>query len=71
MTRNGLSKFMTTMFVDHYDKKVSTSMLRTIFLSHKYQKVDIEEREATAHSMMHTRATAENAYIKKTDAESK
>ena len=65
MTRNGLSKFMTTMFVDHYDKKVSASMLRTIFLSHKYKGVDIEEREETAKSMMHTRET-QNTYIKKT-----
>ena len=69
MTRNGLSKFMTTMFVDHYDKKVSASMLRTIFLSHKYKGVDIEEREATAKSMMHTRET-QNTYIKKTNGES-
>ena len=66
MRRNGLSKFLTTMFVDHYDRKVSASMLRTIFLSHKYKDTDIQEREQTAKSIMHTRETQEKSYIKKT-----
>ena len=55
------------MFLDHYGKKISASMLRTIFLSHKYKDTDLEEREKTAKSMMHTRETQEKSYIKKTD----
>ena len=65
MNRNSLSKFLTSIFVSYFDKKISASMLRTIFLSHKYAGTNILEREATAERMMHSRTTAEQSYIKK------
>ena len=68
MTRNSLSKFLTKTFVDTYNKKVSASMLRTIFLSHKYKHVDILEQESTADSMMHKRTTQQRHYVKKSDS---
>ena len=67
MNRNSLSKFLTSTFVNAFDKRISASMLRTIFLSHKYRETDILEREATAHDMLHSRRTAEMHYIKKID----
>lgn len=67
MTRNSLSKFLTKTFVDNSGKKVSASMLRTIFLSHKYRHTDILEQESTAKSMMHKRTTQQKHYVKKSD----
>ena len=65
MTRNSLSKFLTKTFVDTFNKKVSASMLRMIFLSHKYKHTDILEQEQTADSMMHKRSTQQHHYVKK------
>ena len=65
MTRNSLSKTITSIFREYLDKNISSSLLRTIFLSHKYSNTDILEREQTAKRMMHSRPTAEAYYIKK------
>jgi len=64
MTRNGLTKFLQRLFVKHFHKKVSTSALRSIFLSHKYSKSQLEDQLATAKAMHHTPAVARDFYVK-------
>ena len=64
MTRNGLTKFLQRLFYKHFHKKVSTSALRSIFLSHKYNKSQLEEQRATARAMHHTPAVARDFYVK-------
>jgi len=64
MTRNGLTKFLQKLFYKHFHKKVSTSALRSIFLSHKYSKSQLEDQLATAKAMHHTPAVARDFYVK-------
>lgn len=64
LTRNGLTKFMQRMFYKHYRKKISTSALRSIFISHKFDKKQLEEQRSIAHAMHHTPAVARDFYAK-------
>ena len=64
MTRNGLTKFLQKLFFKHFHKKVSTSALRSIFLSHKYSKTQLEEQREVARAMHHTPAVARDFYVK-------
>ena len=66
MTRNGLTKFMQRMFMRHFNKKISTSALRSIFLSHKFDKSQLEEQRTIAKQMHHTTDVARDFYVKKT-----
>ncbi len=64
MSRNLLTKFLQRLFNKHYRKKISTSALRSIFLSHKFSKKDLEEQRSIAKSMHHTPAVARDFYVK-------
>ena len=64
MTRNGLTKFMQRMFYKHFRKKISTSALRSIFLTHKFDKSQLEEQREIAKAMHHTPAVARDFYVK-------
>lgn len=64
MTRNGLTKFMQRMFYKHYRKNISTSALRSIFVTHKFDKKQLEEQREIAHAMHHTPAVARDFYAK-------
>ena len=65
MTRNAFTKFLQRLFRQHFGKKnVSTTMLRHIFLSHKYSKSALDEQENTAKFMMHSPAM-QREYVKR------
>ena len=66
MSRNALTKFMQRLFMKHFRKKISTSALRSIFLSHKFDKGQLEEQRTIAKQMHHTPAVATDFYVKKT-----
>jgi len=63
LSRNGLSKLFNTIFKKFYpEKKISTSMLRHMYLSNKYGKV-VEDMKADAELLAHSTSTQKD-YIK-------
>ena len=64
MTRNGLTKFMQRMFYRHFRTKTSTSALRSIFLSHKFDKKALDEQASVAQAMHHSTEVARQFYVK-------
>jgi hypothetical protein len=69
MTRNGLTKFLQRLFYKHFNKKVSTSALRSIFLSHKFNKQQLEEQRDIARAMHHSTDVARDFYVKNVPAQ--
>lgn len=63
ITPNGITKFFTKIFKREFNKNVSTSLLRHIYLSDKYKK-DLGEREKDSYKMGHN-LTQQKHYIKK------
>ena len=53
ITANGITKLFTKLFKTHFDKNVSTSMLRHIYLSAKYLE-DLKEKQADSYNMGHS-----------------
>ena len=64
MTRNSLTKFLQRLFYKHFRKKISTSALRSIFLTHKFDKKVLEDARTTARAMHHTPNVARDFYVK-------
>ena len=64
LSRNGLTKFLQRLFYKHFRKKISTSALRTIFLTHKFDKNALEEQRSVAKAMHHTPGVARDFYVK-------
>ena len=64
MTRNSLTKFLQRLFYKHFRKKISTTALRSIFLTHKFDKKVLEDARTTARAMHHTPETARDFYVK-------
>lgn len=64
MSRNGLTKFMQRMFYRHFRTKTSTSALRSIFLSHKFDRKALDEQARVAKAMHHTTEVARQFYVK-------
>ena len=64
MTRNGLTKFLQRLFYTHFRTKTSTSALRSIFLTHKFDKKVLDEHVDIAKAMHHTPAVAREFYLK-------
>ena len=64
MTRNGLTKFLQRLFYTHFRTKTSTSALRAIFLTHKFDKKQLDEQVTIAKAMHHTPAVAREFYVK-------
>lgn len=64
MSRNGLTKFLQRLFFRHFRTKTSTSALRSIFLTHKFDKKLIDEQATIAKAMHHTTDTQREFYIK-------
>jgi hypothetical protein len=64
MTRNSLTKFLQRLFYKHFRKKISTSALRSIFLTHKFDKKVLEEARTIARQMHHTPDVARDFYVK-------
>ena len=65
MSRNGLTKFLQRLFFKHFRKKTSTSALRSIFLSHTFDKKVLEKQLTIAKQMHHTPEVARDFYVKK------
>lgn len=65
MSRNNYGKHITKIMSDRFGKKVSASMLRTIFLTDLYSGLKpLKEMEKTASDMGHSLATALSRYVK-------
>lgn len=70
MTRNGISQLLTKTFKKRLDKSISTTLLRKIYLSHKYGDVK-EEMLKDSHLMGHSVQMAQKVYVKKMPDNSK
>ena len=64
MSRNALTKFLQRLFYRHFRTKTSTSALRSIFLSHKFDKKLLDEQASVAKAMHHTPDVARQFYVK-------
>ena len=64
MTRNALTKFLQRLFYKHFRKKISTTALRSVFISHKFSKSQLEEQRTVAKAMHHTPAVQRDVYAK-------
>jgi len=63
LSRNGISQLLLKTFKQRLGKSISTTMLRKIYLSSKYQDVK-EEMEKDAHIMGHSVETQQKVYVK-------
>lgn len=66
MTRNAISQLLTKQSQRLISKKISSTMMRKIYLSDKYSEVN-EEKEKDSKIMMHDVNTANLVYTKKSD----
>ena len=64
LSRNGLTKFLQRLFYKHFRKKISTSTLRSIFLTHRFDKKVLEDQREVAKAMHHTPEVARDFYVK-------
>ena len=66
ITGDGLSKAMIKIMKEAFNKNISPTMLRTIYLSDKHQNdVSVEEKKTTAEEMGHSTGTAQTYYTLK------
>ena len=66
MTRNALSQLLLKQSHRLIGKKISSTLMRKIYLSDKYGEMK-EEMEKDAKIMMHDKATAQSVYVKQTE----
>jgi len=66
MTRNAISQLLSKQSNRLIGKKISSTMLRKIYLSDKYADVN-DEKEKDSQVMMHDVGTAQLVYTKKKD----
>jgi len=66
MTENGLTKYLQKIFMNNLDKSISSSLLRSIYISHKYdnKKMTIEDKKDLAEDMLHSKNMSETVYNK-------
>ena len=65
MKANGISKYLNKIFMKHLNKKISTSLLRSIYITNKYNgNMTTKDKKELANSMGHTKSTAETIYNK-------
>lgn len=62
ISRNGITKLFNRLFEKEFNKKISTSMIRHIYLSHKYSD-DLKNRKTDSKNMGHDLET-QKGYIK-------
>ena len=63
MTRNGLTKFLQSLFRQFLNKNVSSTLIRQSFLTNKFSRKQLEEREQLGKAMMHSTKT-QMTYVK-------
>lgn len=64
MTKNGLSKYLRKIFKP-FNKNISASMLRKIFLSHHYDPAYEAKKKKHAEEMNHSTKVQQEVYVKK------
>ncbi len=66
MTANGITKNLNSLFENYKGKTVSTSLLRSIYISHKYNDTNmtLKEKKELGKDMLHSKSTAETIYHK-------
>ena len=64
LSRNALTRFLQRIFQQYFRKKISSTALRRIFLSHKYDRKELIEQEEEHRAMMHSRKTAIADYVR-------
>ena len=66
MTANGISKNLVKLFNAYTDKNVSSSLLRTIYITHKYKdnNLSIKEKKKLGQEMLHSSKMADEVYNK-------
>jgi len=66
MSANGITKNLNSLFETYKNKKVSSSLLRSIYISHKYNNTNmtLKEKKKLGEEMLHSKKTAETVYMK-------
>lgn len=66
MSANGITKNLNSLFENYKNKKVSTSLLRSIYISHKYNDTNmtVKDKKKLGEEMLHSKKTAETIYHK-------
>ena len=65
MKANGISKYLQKIYLKNLNKKISTSLLRSIFITNKYDKnLSQKEKKNLAENMGHSKNTAGQVYNK-------
>jgi len=69
MSSLNITQNLTRIFKTHFDKSVSTTLLRHIVLTERFGK-QLEQMEQLADVMGHDLSTAHSVYIKKVSSDS-
>ena len=64
LSRNALTRYLQRIFQQYFRKNISSTALRRIFLSHKYDRKELLAQEEEHRAMMHSRSTAIADYVK-------
>lgn len=65
MTANGITKYLQKIFKTNLGKSISTSLLRSIYITHKYKEnLNTKEKKELATNMLHSKPMAEQVYNK-------
>ena len=64
MSSVSLTKFLQSLFYTYFRKRIGSSQIRAVFLSHKYSHEADQERKKVAREMLHSVET-QKFYIKK------
>ena len=65
MTANGISKYLNKIYKKHFDKVISTSLLRSIYITNKYNdNLSQKQKKELAEDMQHSKDIAEKVYNK-------
>tara|TARA_Y100001972_G_C7618947_1_gene310371 strand:+ start:263 stop:1228 length:966 start_codon:yes stop_codon:yes gene_type:complete len=66
LTANGLTKQLNTIFKREFDKSISSSLLRNIYISHMYNDKNLSsgDKKKLAEKMLHSKSIAEDIYQK-------
>jgi len=65
MTANGISKYLNKIYKKHFDKVISTSLLRSIYITNKYNdNLSQKQKKELAEDKQHSKDIAEKVYNK-------
>lgn len=64
LSSNALTHILQRLFYKHFRRKIGTSALRSIFLTHTFDKKELEKQREIAHAMHHTTNVQRDFYVK-------